>query len=61
MTLIEALRPYLWLAAVAFIVGFLSYLAMGRPTPALAEELSAPAPAALMAPASDEWNIPKRI
>ena len=62
MTVADALRPYLWLAAFAFIVGFVSYIALGRP--AVAEERVGWSPATseqVSAPVSDEWNIPKRI
>jgi hypothetical protein len=63
MPLIELMKPYLWLAAVAFLVGFMSYVAVGPFSPAIAHELAAPAaglavPAAAMA---DAWNVPKRI
>ena len=60
MTLAEVVKPYLWLAAVAFIVGFVSYLAVGRPAPALAQE-NGWAAAHVSAPVSDDWNLPKRI
>jgi len=58
-----ALRPFLWLAAIAFLVGFVSYLVLGGPAPAMAEAAQAPAgwPAAVSAPVSDEWNTPKHI
>jgi hypothetical protein len=63
MTLIEAMRPYLWLTAIAFLVGFLSYVAIGPSSPAVAREAAAPRPAALAAPGpvAGEWNVPKRI
>ena len=66
MTLAEALRPYLWLAAVGFLVGFMTYLAMGpRNDPyAPSARVSAEtlyAPVARSGPASAEWNLPKRI
>lgn len=56
-----ALRPFLWLAAIAFLVGFVSYLALGRPTPAAAEAQKDPPGWAVSAPVSDEWNTPKHI
>jgi hypothetical protein len=60
MTLaLEALKPFLWLALAAFLVGFVSYLALGRPSPAIAQDEMVQAPAS--APVSDEWNLPKRI
>lgn len=65
MTLQEVLKPYLWLAAVGFLVGFMTYFAMGRPADAYANEIRVRpeliAPAAASGPASAEWNLPKRI
>jgi hypothetical protein len=66
MTLAEVLKPYLWLAAVGFLVGFMTYLAMGRgaaayaDTPRVSAEAIA-APVARSGPASQMWNLPKRI
>ena len=60
MTLAEVMKPYLWLAAIAFFVGFVSYLTLGPTTPALAQE-DAGWSSAVSAPVSDEWNLPKRI
>jgi hypothetical protein len=64
MDMFEAMKPYLWLAAVAFMVGFVSYLTLGRPASAVARE-EAVWPAAITAPASapvsDAWNVPKQI
>lgn len=54
-----ALRPFLWLALVAFLVGFVSYFALGRPSPAMAQDDAWAAP--VSAPVSDEWNVPKHI
>ena len=53
------LAPFLWLAAVAFVIGFLGYVAFGRPTPAVAREEAATASAS--APQSAMWNLPKHI
>ena len=61
MDLMDALRPYLLLAAGAFAAGFLSYVALGPSTPAVANEIVTPSPAVLAAPVGDEWNVPKRI
>jgi hypothetical protein len=55
-----AFRPFLWLAAFAFLVGFVSYLALGRPSVAAPAD-GLRAPASVSAPVSDEWNVPKRI
>jgi hypothetical protein len=60
MTLAEVMKPYLWLAAIAFFVGFVSYLTLGSPAAAFAEDEQA-WPAEVSAPVSDEWNLPKRI
>ena len=60
MSVAEVLKPYLWLAAIAFIVGFISYITLGAPSPAVAQEDEV-WPAAASAPVSDEWNLPKRI
>ena len=58
-SLLEALRPYLWLALGAFIAGFLSYVALsGEPATAKAKPQFAPL---VSAPASDDWNLPKKI
>lgn len=62
-----AFRPFLWLAAVGFLVGFLSYLAFSGPAAALDarapawDAAAAPASAPLSGPVSAEWNAPKRI
>lgn len=58
-SLLEALRPFLWLALCAFITGFLSYVALGG-APATARPQPQHAPL-VSAPASDDWNLPKRI
>jgi hypothetical protein len=56
---IEVLRPYLWLALVAFLVGFLSYLAIGVGTsPMRAEPQYAPR---VSAPVAGDWNLPKHV
>lgn len=54
------LRPFAWVATVAFVIGFLGYLAVARPAPAPAY---AAQPQALPAsgPASDAWNFKKTI
>jgi hypothetical protein len=58
-SLLETLKPYLWLALAAFLTGFVSYLAVGR---AAAPEAAAAAYAPrVSAPVSDEWNLPKHI
>lgn len=57
--LLEALKPYLWLALAAFLTGFVSYLTLGRaPQPKVAVAAEAPL---VSGPASDAWNLPKHI
>lgn len=56
---IAFLRPFALLAGVAFLAGFLGYLALGEPARAVAQVDIRPAPAS--APASDDWNLPKHI
>ena len=56
---LEALRPYLWLALTAFLVGFLSFLAFGGAQPSVGPQARfAPR---VSAPAADDWNLPKHI
>lgn len=59
----DALKPFAWLAAIAFAVGFLSYLALGAPTQAVAMDATYPAAVSDQAswPTSDDWNVAKRI
>jgi hypothetical protein len=55
-------RPFALLAALAFVLGFLGYLAVGRPALASAAETAAVAAGpAGVSPASDDWNLPKHI
>ena len=56
----EDLKPFLWLVLAAFMAGFVSYLVLGEGSHAAAQE-KAPYVAAASAPASDAWNLPKRI
>jgi hypothetical protein len=57
--LFEFARPLAWLAAFAFLVGFVSYLAFGRPAAAASPHATQALTAS--GPASDEWNLPKEI
>jgi hypothetical protein len=61
----DLLKPFLWLAAAAFLVGFVSYLTLGRPAVASAHaETAYSAPVAGEASwpaASDEWVFAKEI
>jgi hypothetical protein len=54
-------RPFLWLAAIAFLVGFVSSLVFGGGATAVAAGHQHPHSAAVSGPASDDWNLPKRI
>jgi len=55
------LKPFAWLAAIAFVSGFFGYLALARPTTAVAHVDVQAAAAATSGPASAEWNLPKHI
>ncbi len=56
----EFVRPFLWVAAFAFIVGFAGYFAVGGAT-ALAAGHPPSHAATISGPASDAWNLPKEI
>ncbi|RAK57689.1 hypothetical protein [Phenylobacterium deserti] len=58
---LELFRPFAWLALIAFLVGFVSYLALGQPSYAAAEEELIPAYASDSGPVSDDWNIERHI
>jgi len=58
---LDLIRPFAWLALIAFLVGFVSYLALGQPSRAVAEEEIMPAYASDSGPVSDDWNIARRI
>jgi hypothetical protein len=60
MPTFDLFRPFLWLAAIAFVVGFAGSLAFGGASAVAAGHQRAQA-AAVSGPASDEWNLPKRI
>jgi hypothetical protein len=57
----EFARPFVLIAVVAFVIGFLGYVALDRPV--ASQDLAAiiAAEPALAAPASDAWNLPKHI
>jgi hypothetical protein len=57
----ELFRPFLWLAAIAFLVGFVGTVALGGGATAVAEGHQRAHAAAVSGPASEEWNLPKRI
>jgi hypothetical protein len=54
-------KPYLWLAAIGFAVGFMSYVAVHPATSNVTLELPSGWASAASAPASDDWNLPKEI
>ena len=56
----ELVRPFLLLAAVAFMIGFVGCLVFAGPT-ASARAHPTVEPAVISGPASDDWNLPKRI
>jgi hypothetical protein len=58
--MLEAMRPFLWLALAAFFAGFLSYVVVGGPGAAAKIAPADYAPVA-SAPSSDEWNLPKHV
>ena len=58
----EILRPFAWLAAIAFMVGFVSYLALGPTSSAVAREGAQPTYSDTASwPSSEEWNVAKHI
>ena len=59
VNLFEIARPFAWLAALAFLVGFVSYLALGHPATAVAKDRLETLAAS--GPSSAEWNLPKKI
>jgi hypothetical protein len=58
---LDVVKPFAWLAAIAFLVGFCSYLVIGQPDTAFAHEGPSASTATVSGPSSDEWNLPKRI
>ncbi|MFL5296768.1 MAG: hypothetical protein ACJ798_10350 [Phenylobacterium sp.] len=59
----DAMRPFALLAAIAFVVGFVGYVAFARPilAQAAADPPAVMAEPAAAGPASDDWNLPKHI
>jgi hypothetical protein len=59
----QVVRPFVLLAVVAFLVGFLGYLALGRQELVSTAQgaTAAVASPAVASPASDDWNLPKHI
>jgi hypothetical protein len=53
------LRPFAWLAAFGFLVGFFGYLAVSPPAQAVAQ--ADHGPSLTSGPASEDWNLPHHI
>ena len=61
-TLYDIARPFLFMALMAFTLGFLAYFAMGVGRTAVAAEAAwTPEPASASVVSSDPWNSPKPI
>ncbi len=56
----QVLKPFAWLALVAFLVGFFGFLAVNPPPRALAAHADSEA-SLTSGPASADWNLPKHI
>jgi hypothetical protein len=62
-TVRDALRPFVLLAVVAFVLGFLGYVTLSGPVAAPSDTVAAAplADPATAGPPSDDWNLPKHI
>ncbi|HEY8615737.1 hypothetical protein [Phenylobacterium sp.] len=56
----EIAKPFLWMAFVAFLVGFFSYFLFNDPAQPFGAQPEAWS-AAVSGPSSDEWNVLKHI
>ncbi len=56
---LDTLRPFAWLALIAFLVGFLSYVALHAPNGALGQDQLQPVQAS--GPVSDDWEMARHI
>jgi hypothetical protein len=61
MTQTDLFKPYLWLAAIGFAIGFLSYVAVAPVNTDVTMDLPMGWASTASAPASDDWNLPKEI
>lgn len=64
VSLIEIVRPFLLLGALAFLAGFGGYLILGPPNVMAAGDAKPTAASSAMTPASasaGDWNAPKQI
>jgi hypothetical protein len=65
----DPIRQIAVLAIAAFVIGFVGFLALGLPIPSTASTSEPPAVAVAQpadeslaaSPASDDWNLPKKI
>ena len=60
-TTFKLFSPVIWLAALAFMVGFVGYLAFGGAAAVLTGDPQASPAELVSGPASGDWNIPKQI
>lgn len=60
---LDLVRPFAWLAVIAFLVGFVSYLALGEPATARVQgELQPVAYEAVASgPVSADWNVARQL
>jgi hypothetical protein len=54
-------RPFVWLATLAFLIGFIGYLAVSVPVVATVYDERPAKPARVSGPVSAEWNIERRV
>ena len=52
-------RPFILMAAVAFMAGFLGYVEFARPSVAATPQSFAPT--TVSAPGADAWNLPQPV
>lgn len=55
------IRPFAWLATLAFLLGFIGYLAVSAPVVATVYDDRPVEPSRVSGPVSDEWNIERRV
>lgn len=54
-------RPFAWLATLAFLIGFIGYLAVSAPVVATVYDERPVEPSRVSGPVSDEWNIERLV
>ena len=57
----EIVKPFAWMALIAFLVGFFSYMLLHPQPQTLAERMEPTAASTVSGPSSDDWNILKAI